>query len=86
MKRTLFCSFVGAGIGVLAAIVFGSMTGALSSRDGGALIILFIGTFLAGIGAIAGAIIGGVAELMTFLREKEQTRESQVHSGMRPGA
>lgn len=52
------------------------MTGAFSTRDG-AGIVLFVGTFLAGAGAIAGAVIGGVAELLVFFQRREQARQSQ---------
>jgi hypothetical protein len=40
---------------------------------------LFVGIFLAGSGAIAGAIIGGVADLLKFVRRRERARtESQT--------
>jgi hypothetical protein len=77
MKHTLFYSFAGAGIGFLVAIAIALMTDALSTRDGGA-IIMFLGAFLAGPGAIAGAIIGGVADLLVYFKRREQTRQSQV--------
>ena len=76
MGRTLFSSFAGAGIGFLVAFVIASMTGALSTPDGGAG-ILFVGTFLGGIGAIAGAIIGGVADLLEFFKRREEARQAQ---------
>jgi len=63
MGRTSLCSFAGAGIGFLAAcLLVQMMTGGAPSRDTAA-ITLFVGTFLAGTGAIAGAIAGGMAEL-----------------------
>jgi hypothetical protein len=73
MKHTLFYSFAGAGIGFLVAIAIALMTDALSTRDGGA-IIMFLGAFLAGPGAIAGAIIGGVADLLVFFKKREEAR------------
>jgi hypothetical protein len=33
---------------------------------------MFVGVFLGGTGAIAGAIIGGVADLLAFFRRKER--------------
>jgi len=40
--------------------------------------MLFVGCFLAGAGAIAGAIIGGVADLQEFFKRKDQApREAQ---------
>jgi hypothetical protein len=54
-------SFLGAGLGFLAAFpLVGSMTGSASHDAPG--IILFVGTLLAGPGAIAGAIIGVARE------------------------
>jgi hypothetical protein len=35
---------------------------------------LFVGVFLAGTGAIAGAIIGAVADLREFFRRKDQAQ------------
>jgi hypothetical protein len=65
MGRTLACSLAGAGTGFLAAfVIVQAMTGASPARDTAA-ITLFVGTFLAGTGAIAGAIIGGVAEFLS---------------------
>jgi hypothetical protein len=76
MKRTLFSAFAGAGIGMLAATAIGAMTRATSTPDGLA-IILFIGVFLAGTCAIAGAIVGGVADLIEFFKKKEEARQIQ---------
>ncbi|HEY1377320.1 MAG TPA: hypothetical protein VGF55_11025 [Gemmataceae bacterium] len=62
MGRTLVFSFAGAGIGFLAAfVIVQMMTGPSEARDTAA-ITLFVGTFLGGSGAIAGAIVGAVAE------------------------
>jgi hypothetical protein len=47
------------------------------ARDVTAISFL-VGVFLAGTGAIAGAIIGGVADLREFFRKKDQNpREAQ---------
>jgi hypothetical protein len=50
------------------------MFGSQPARDTGA-VILFVGTFLAGTGAIAGAVIGGVADLRAFFTRKDQATE-----------
>jgi hypothetical protein len=63
MGRTLLGSLAGAGAGFVVDYVAVCITaGGQPARDTGA-IILFVGSFLAGTGAIAGAVIGGVAEL-----------------------
>lgn len=60
MGRMLLYPFVGAGIGFLAAVlIIQIMLGASPPRDTLA-ITMFAGIFLAGCGAIAGAIVGGV--------------------------
>jgi hypothetical protein len=72
MGRTLLCSLAGAGAGFLVGSAAVSITaGAQPASDTGA-ITLFVGCFLAGTGAIAGAIIGGVADLREFFRRKDQ--------------
>jgi hypothetical protein len=72
MGRALVCSLAGAGIGFLLGCVgVGIVTGGVEARDTGA-IILFLGSFLAGAGAIAGAVIGGVADLREFFIRKDQ--------------
>ena len=78
MGRTLVCSLAGAGVGFLVGYAGVCITaGAEPARDTGA-IILFVGSFLAGTGAIAGAIIGGVADLREFFRKKDQApRDAQ---------
>jgi hypothetical protein len=78
MGRTLVCSLAGAGVGFLVGYAGVSITaGPQPASDTGA-IILFVGSFLAGTGAIAGAIIGGVADLRDFVRRKDQApRDAQ---------
>jgi hypothetical protein len=78
MGRTLLCSLAGAGAGFLVGFAGVWMaSGGQPASDTGAL-ILFVGSFLAGTGAIAGAIIGGVADLLAFFRRKDQApREAQ---------
>ncbi len=78
MGRTLLCSLAGAGAGFLVGFATVSITaGAQPASDTG-FIMLFVGCFLAGAGAIAGAIIGGVADLQEFFKRKDQApREAQ---------
>lgn len=72
MSRTLFSSIAGAGVGFLVACLGVLITlGTEPTRDAGA-IILFLGSFLAGAGAIAGAVIGGVADLRESCTKKDQ--------------
>jgi len=71
MNRTLLCSLAGGGAGFLVGFAVVSMAaGAQPASDTGA-IIMFVGSFLAGTGAIAGAIIGGVADLREFFMRKD---------------
>jgi hypothetical protein len=66
------CSIAGAGIGFLAAVVLVAiMTGTQTPPSDTWAITLFVGTFLAGAGAIAGAICGGFAE---YFKRIEQAR------------
>jgi hypothetical protein len=71
MGRTLIYPVAGAVIGFLAAFaIVPMMAGESSARDTNA-IILFVGTFLAGTGAIAGAIVGAVAYSMSKQQPKD---------------
>ena len=82
MGRTLLCSLAGAGAGFLVGFVVvlavvRMTAGAQPASDTGPA-IMFVGVFLAGTGAIAGAIIGGVADLLEFFRRKDRApREAQ---------
>ena len=78
MGRTLLCSLAGAGAGFLVGFAGVWMaSGGRPASDTG-FIIMCMGSFLAGTGAIAGAIIGGVADLREFFRRKDQApREAQ---------
>jgi hypothetical protein len=78
MGRTFLCSLAGVGAGFLVGLaVIHMAAGAQPASDTGPA-ALFVGVFLAGCGAIAGAIIGGVADLREFLKWKDQTpREAQ---------
>lgn len=70
MGRTGVYSITGAIIGFLAAFpIIWVMSGGETYRDTAA-ITLFVGTFLAGSGAIAGAITGATQE---FVRRRDQS-------------
>ena len=72
MARALLYSLAGAGAGFLVGFVVVRMAaGAQPASDTGP-ISMFVGIFLAGTGAIAGAIIGGVADLREFFGRKDQ--------------
>jgi hypothetical protein len=74
MGRTLLCSLAGAGAGFLAGfVVVGLAAGAQPASDTGPA-TLIVGVFLAGTGSIAGAIIGGVADLRELFRSKDQAQ------------
>jgi hypothetical protein len=65
MKHTWLFPFAGAALGFLGALVLVPvLLGTEPARDRNA-ITLFVGTFLAGSGAIAGAISGAAAESFT---------------------
>jgi hypothetical protein len=75
MRRSLVGSLAGAGVGFVVGYVGVCITtGGQTARDTGA-VILFVGSFLAGTGAIAGAVIGGVADLREFFQTKEQASD-----------
>jgi hypothetical protein len=78
MGRTMLGSLTGAVVGFLAGYAGVCITaGGQPASDTGA-IILFVGSFLAGTGAIAGAIIGGVADLRELSRNSDRApREAQ---------
>jgi hypothetical protein len=72
MSRTLLCSLAGAGVGfLLGAVAIAIASGGQAGSDT-AGITLFVGSFLAGMGAIAGAVIGGVADLREFFTKRDQ--------------
>jgi hypothetical protein len=73
MKLALLCSLAGAGVG---SVVGWAMTAMVvgGGRDMVA-ISFFVGVFLAGCGAIAGAIIGWAAEC--FKRKEPERRDAK---------
>jgi hypothetical protein len=78
MSRSFVGSLTGAGIGLLLGFVgVGVASGGESARDTGA-IVLFVGSFLAGAGAIAGAVIGGVSDVRKLLHKQDETSEHET--------
>ena len=75
MSRAFMGSLAGATVGSLVGFV-GVMivSGGEVARDTGAM-ILILGSFLAGLAAIAGAVIGGVADLREISQKKDQASE-----------
>jgi hypothetical protein len=71
MGRTLLGSLAGAGAGFLVGFAVVSMAAGAQPASGTGPAALFVGAFLAGPGAIAGAIVGGVADLREFFRRKD---------------
>jgi branched-subunit amino acid ABC-type transport system permease component len=68
-------SFAGAGVGFLAGLLLilllSRTTGPQPPSDTGPA-ALFVGVFLAGAGAVAGAVVGGVADLLAFFRRRDE--------------
>ena len=78
MGRTLLCSLAGAGTGFLVGFVAVLIAAGNQQGRDTAAIVLFVGCFLAGTGAIAGAVIGGVADLLEFFKKRDRApREAQ---------
>ncbi len=74
MIRTLLCSLAGAGAGFLVGLLAVRLTAGPQPAGDTGPVILFVGVFLAGAGAIAGAIIGGVADLREFFGKKDRAQ------------
>ena len=74
MGRTGLYSIAGASIGFLVGTVLVQMLAGASAKETTA-VTLFVGSFLAGTGAIAGAITGAVAE---FSRRTKQARQAHA--------
>jgi hypothetical protein len=74
MARTAMCSFAGAAIGILLAFIMVHIASGGMPGSDTAAITLFVGTFLAGTGAIAGAVVGGMAEYLNRADQVIETR------------
>jgi len=80
MLRTSLCSLVGAGLGFgLGFILVMLIPGRPSASDTGAVVV-FLGGLLAVGGAIAGAVIGGAAELVQYLRRRDEAERDRKGS------
>lgn len=79
MVRALFCSLAGAGVGFLVGAILVGMVPGAESASQTCIVIVFVGGFLAGTGAVAGALIGGVADLLEYLRTRDAVaRDAQA--------
>lgn len=80
MSRLLIYPFAGAGCGALAAMIVVPLVGGANSDI--AAITVFVGTFLAGAGAIAGAVIAGgevlASQQRVALQPKAQLTQGEV--------
>lgn len=72
MVRTVLCSFAGAAIGYLMGYAGVLIVAGSEPHSDTAAITLFFGGFLAGCGAIAGAVTGGVADLLQYLKRRDE--------------
>jgi len=78
MVRTCLFSLAGAGAGFLLGCAIVHIAAGPQPASDTVAISVFVGVFLAGTGAIAGAIMGGVADLLAHFKRKEQaSREAQ---------
>ena len=77
MGRMLLYPIAGAAIGFLVGVVLVQMMAGAASPSETTAITLFVGAFLAGTGAIAGAISGAVY----FFKRREEARHAQGQRG-----
>jgi hypothetical protein len=75
MSRALAGSIVGAVIGFVAGYVGVAVTVGPNPPSDISGMVLILGSFLAAAGAIAGAVIGGFAELRESCKKKDQTSD-----------
>jgi len=83
MGRTWLCSFAGAGVGFLVGFAGVWMLTSAQPPGDRSGIAFFVGVFLAGCGAIAGAVGGGAADLLKFFKSREQAR-TEAHARRGP--
>jgi hypothetical protein len=77
MVRTWLNSLAGGAVGFLVGAIIVSMMSRGHPDSDTTAITLFVGVFLAGAGAVAGAIIGGAADLLEHFKKREQAGESR---------
>ncbi len=80
MFRTWVYSLAGAGIVFLVAVVIVRIVTVNQVGDM-TFVTLLAGVLLFGAGAVAGAIIGGVADLIELFKKREQAREPREQRG-----
>lgn len=76
MRRAMLGALTGAGVGFFAGFVIVQIFLHIVEREttpDSTGMVLILGVFLAGAGAIAGAIVGGVTDLKEFFQKKQQT-------------
>jgi hypothetical protein len=78
MSRAFVGSLVGAGVGFLAGCLGVNIASGGTVASDTAALTLFVGCFLAGTGAIAGAVIGGVADLREFCAKKDRASDREA--------
>ena len=82
MRRTLVCSLAGAGVGFLVGFLPVRLLAGFQGAGDATAVAVFIGVFLAGSGGIAGAVIGGVTELLKVYRAKDdREKDARTQSG-----
>ena len=72
MRYTLLFSIAGVGAGFLVGFAAVCMLATQQPMSDAAPMGVFMGLALAGAGAIAGAIIGGVTDLLAFFKRKDR--------------
>jgi hypothetical protein len=78
MFRMLLCSLAGAGAGFLVCAVALCILTSGQPTAGDIGIMVVLGLFIAGMGAIAGAIVGGTADLREYFKRRDrESRYSQ---------
>src|SRR5262245_24161672 len=73
MVRTWIYPFAGAGAGFLTGLVLVRIMAGGQPPSDTVAVSLFVGVFLAGAGAVAGALAGGAADLLEFLKGKDES-------------
>ncbi len=75
MVRTCLCSFAGAAVGFLfglVLVVLIPLTAGAGLPSEAVPIGALFGGFLAGTGTVAGALIGGVADLLAYFKRRDE--------------
>jgi hypothetical protein len=81
MDRTWQSSFAGAGVGFLVGVVLVQMMARSYPDNDTTAVTLFVGVFLAGAGAVAGAVTGGAADLLEFLKRRDEAERDAPETG-----